>query len=203
MLPRVQKRGGAFTLPICSVEGCGRKSRARTFCTKHYQRWQSHGDPLAGKYQAPPQERFWRYVDRGGPNGCWSWIGAKCRKTGYGSLQIDGTGRRAHRFSYELHHGPIPDGMVVMHACDNPGCVNPAHLSLGTNQDNVDDKMAKGRHRGPRGELSGSARLTRADVVRIRAERRTCNVWAAELGVSPKTIADARSGRTWAHLGQD
>jgi len=86
-------------------------------------------------------------------DGCWPWMGATL-PTGYGFFtrctMIDGKRHRttvyAHRFSYELHHGEIPKGAFVMHACDTPGCVNPGHLKVGTHQDNMDDMRAKGRH---------------------------------------------------------
>lgn len=107
----------------------------------------------------PWTERFWRYVNKDGPivreslGACWLWTGY-VTKQGYGHIKKDhtagGTMIAAHRASYELHVGPIHDGLFVCHACDNPPCVNPAHLWLGTTQDNTADKMAKGRHRyGP------------------------------------------------------
>ena len=88
-------------------------------------------------------ERFWSKVKKQ-PNGCWEWQAAKTR-LGYGRFAPEGTTVKAHRVSFELCKGPIPDGMHVMHSCDNPPCVNPEHLSLGSNQDNVNDREAKGR----------------------------------------------------------
>lgn len=90
--------------------------------------------------------RFWAKVNRG--TGCWEWLGERNNK-GYGRFPTYSRDSRkrllAHRVSYTLHHGQIPAGMVVMHACDNPGCVNPEHLSIGTQQDNLRDALAKGR----------------------------------------------------------
>ena len=106
----------------------------------------------------PLETRFWRFVapsmdDRG----CWEWTGARAGELGYGCL--GGKGPRAHRLSWEIHNGPIPDGLWVLHKCDNPPCVNPRHLFLGTRTDNIRDMFAKGRGRpGPGG---ARARITR------------------------------------------
>lgn len=92
-------------------------------------------------------DRFWARVQKPDrPDGCWIFAGAVCNQAGHVHIaREDGSRVFAHRYSYELHHGPIPAGLVVMHACDVPRCVNPAHLSAGTQRDNVHDAIDKGR----------------------------------------------------------
>lgn len=99
-----------------------------------------------GNYRpiTPPVDRFWAHVAKG-PE-CWLWSGAPT-STGYGKLAFPGGGwQSAHRFSWELHNGPVPDGLQVLHHCDVPLCVNPSHLFLGTHLDNMADMRAKGRY---------------------------------------------------------
>jgi hypothetical protein len=96
----------------------------------------------------PGMERFWEKVDVRGPDECWEWT-ASCNKWGYGHFRWNGTMGKAHRVSWELEHGEPPpprgSGLEVCHTCDNPPCVNPAHLWLGTSQENAQDRQAKGR----------------------------------------------------------
>ena len=93
----------------------------------------------------PPEERFWKRVSKpDDPDKCWQWTGGKS-SLGYGDMMIEGKRIGAHRFSYQLHHGPIPEGMWICHHCDNPKCINPDHLFIGTHQDNSNDKIKKGR----------------------------------------------------------
>ncbi len=113
----------------------------------------------------PAADRFWPLVER--TPGCWLWTGARYPR-GYGNFNVHGRGRPAHRVAWELTHGPIPDGRLVCHACDNPGCVRPDHLFLGTQSDNMCDMAAKGRHAYPRGEDHPQARLSNADRAEIR-----------------------------------
>lgn len=160
----------------CTIDGCRAYVNGRGLCAKHYQRWRKYGDPLAppvkspGRKQPAAEVRFWRQVRVAGVDECWEWTGGKHRGL-YGVLSVNGRQQRAHRFSYELHVGPIPDGLYVCHACDNPGCVNPAHLWLGTNEQNTADKTAKGRQARVRGIANPSAKLTADQVRAIRSDK--------------------------------
>ena len=134
------------------------------------------------------------------PNsGCWLWEGSVHGK-GYGHIWYNGSNRKAHRVSYEVYTGEIPSGMVVMHKCDNPSCVNPSHLSLGTNQDNMDDRNNKGRQ--ARGETSGNAKLKADDVIFIRENfgKYTKHELVKMFGVTYPTICNVLAKRIWAHI---
>lgn len=99
------------------------------------------------KRSIPAEVRFWKHVAK--TEGCWEWTGSTSKK-GYGKLNIGGVTKAAHRFSYEIANGPIPEKLFVLHRCDNPPCVRPDHLFTGTNEDNVKDMMKKGRHHAQR-----------------------------------------------------
>jgi hypothetical protein len=141
------KRPDGKTLWLCRCD-CGSAIQAHTGELRRGGRY-SCGCTLKPKPIRSAVDRFWAYVHRSGADECWLWLGGTNIR-GYGRFR---RGRKAsgmmgaHQFSYELHHGPIPSGLVVMHSCDNPGCVNPAHLSVGTFQDNSIDCRVKGRSR--------------------------------------------------------
>lgn len=134
------------------------------------------------------------------PTGCVAWPWYK-DPAGYGRMHFRGEVLYAHRLAYQAFNGPLEDGMQVMHSCDNPGCVNPRHLSKGTVLDNQRDSIAKGRH--AHGERAGGSKLRAEDVLQIRVllERgRTLTQVAKHYRVHRQTIADIRDGKTWSHV---
>lgn len=156
----------------CSAEGCDQPigRGARGFCFLHYTRFMRRGDPNF-EWFGTPAEKHARNTDKRGPDECWPWTG-NSDKDGYGLIGYQRRNLRAHRVAYETETGEaIPAGLVVRHACDNPPCQNPRHLSLGTHADNIRDKIERGRQ--PRGEGKALAqfrrRLTDDQVAAIRA----------------------------------
>jgi hypothetical protein len=155
----------------------------------------------------PFAQRFWPKVDKRGPDDCWLWTGSKDGR-GYGKIRADGPIRfvmKAHRAAFELTHGPIPDGLHVLHKCDRPGCTNPAHLRLGTHRENMNDMLERGRARGGgvRGERNGFAKLTEAQVREIRAAAAagsSTSKLARCYGVDPSNIRYIVARRWWAHV---
>lgn len=118
----------------CSVQECYTKSHAKGYCLQHYMRFKRHGDPLGSAVRSSFEARFLAKVDKSGD--CWEWTAAK-EPAGYGMFSIARCqSRRAHRISYELFVGPIPDGLVIDHLCRNKGCVNPEHLEPVTGGEN-------------------------------------------------------------------
>lgn len=140
---------------------------------------------------------FWRQVKRS-PY-CWEWQGSKTLE-GYGRCMRNGTTIRAHRLSWFLANGTIPDGFCVCHKCDNPSCVNPAHLFLGTIGDNNRDRSTKERNGAAYGEQNGNAVLTKEKVELARLLHNdgvSYGQIANRLGISKTTVANVIKGRTW------
>lgn len=150
------------------------------------------------------EERFWRKVDVRGPDECWPWTaGTTC---GYGVVTVAGGRKiRAHRLSWQIHLGPIPEGeghhgTCVLHHCDQPSCVNPSHLFLGTQADNMADMFAKGRGRSLRGENHGRAKLTENSVFEIRkrySDGESQKSIAVAFGVSRPNISYIVTKKRW------
>jgi hypothetical protein len=185
----------------CSVDGCEAKAVARGWCPKHWWRWRHHGTTdIYSAQDLSAEQRFWAKVDRAGD--CWLWTASR-RGDGYGAFQVESQRQiSAHRYSYLLNHGPIPEGMVVMHSCDQPLCVNPDHLSLGTNLANQRDAARKGRKRP--GIKNHNAKLSEEQVLELRARYEAGGIsqkdLAAEYGISHALVSFIVTRKAWKHI---
>lgn len=144
---------------------------------------------MPGPKPTDPVVRFWAKVDRRGPDECWPWLGGTAGK-GYGQFyRAKRQPVGAHRFSWEIANArPVPPRMMVMHACDNPPCVNPAHLSVGSASDNTKDATAKGRNPGNRTSRGGpAAKWTPNVIVAMRTQGLTYRAIGDLLHISPAT----------------
>lgn len=163
----------------------------------------------------PIEDRFWAKVNKDGPvirtdlGPCWVWT-AGVNDTGYGIIWYQGNNVRASRVSWELAFGGIQDGLWALHKCDNPPCVRPDHLFLGTVTDNVQDCVSKQRHRSTthpetirRGSQLRAAKWTEAQVAemkrRVRAGERIVDV-ARAFNINPAKLSNMMSGRIWPHV---
>lgn len=189
----------------CSIERCDKPILARGFCSTHYYRLLRHGDPVATKIApkgTPDRERLERYGKRT-PSGCIEWSGAR-NQSGYGKYQQNGKTRPAHRVAWEVHNRrSIPVGMQVCHRCDNPPCINPEHLFVGTGADNARDCVAKGRKFHTIGERHGMAKLTDSDIRVIRSRLNKGASYptiAGEFAISTTTVWRIANDHSWSHV---
>ncbi|MDD5189436.1 MAG: HNH endonuclease signature motif containing protein [Dehalococcoidales bacterium] len=189
----------------CIAPGCTEKIHARSFCNKHLHRF-NRGKSLTEKSvrEKTLKERFFDKVHKRGENDCWEWKANK--NHGYGQFRINVKQIKAHRVSYELHHGKIDPTLCVLHHCDNRGCVNPKHLYQGTYQDNTDDRMRRGRHGFGvcPGEKHGMAKLTEDKVRKIRGmyipRKITQLMLSKKFGVSGSLIHNIVTRKAWNHI---
>lgn len=157
----------------------------------------------------PIEERFWKKVDVNGPcvldTACWLWTGCT-NKAGYGSIGLGGKGagnRNVNRVSWELHFGEIPKGFFVCQKCDNPSCVNPEHLFLGTPKDNMVDMISKGRKRSALGSDSSNSKLIEDQVLQIFSDERPYKEIAKEFSITREQVSSIKHKKDWKHLTKD
>lgn len=196
-------------MKTCGIKDCELPVLALGMCNKHWRRNRLYGSPLAFKAHSGlmkglrAEQRFDLQHQKGAEGECWNWT-ACVDRDGYGRFAGnvgDVRYTKAHRFSWAFHsQSVIPPGMQVCHSCDNPRCVNPGHLWLGTNQENLTDMVRKGRSRKDRGESSPAAKLSEAQVREILATAEPHTKLAARFGVTTMTISDIKCRRSWAHL---
>ena len=162
---------------------------------------------LAGRSPKTSEERFHLSYKRD-KSGCWIWQGksrsGSCRL--YGRIKVNGKAVIAHRYAWELYNGEIPDRALVLHKCDNPECVNPSHLFLGTQQDNMNDKVSKNRQAkgdsfknrpAPIGEINGNSKITETQAKNIFLDTRSQKKIATEYGITQAAVSSIKSLKTW------
>lgn len=170
---------------------------------------------LPGELRASVRERFYRLVDKSGPipvacperGPCWTWTGCRGKRAdgalSYGRTSVQKRSILAHRLSWEMDRGEIASGLVVCHHCDNPGCVRPEHLFLGTQAQNLEDMRAKGRgrfNRFPTGTAHPNAKVdeTRvAEILNLRASGLSLAKIGQRVDLHPTTVHDIVRGKTW------
>jgi len=198
------------TISECTIDGCvastGMPGTARGLCNKHYTRAQRYGDPLHTKaYRGGSLEGHFDFYSTHRPDGdeCWIWQGYFSPR-GYGVIHWRGRTIQAHRFSLESAVGPLKDGELARHKCDNPPCVNPQHLEPGTQQDNMDDMWRRGRGSPPKGARNSNSKLTVSDASLIRdllGQGVYSQSFLARLfGVTSQAVWAIAANKTWRYV---
>ena len=185
--------------PQCAKEFKAFVSQNRVFCSRECKYIGCISNPHNRGFYLNP-DNFWANVEKGG--GCWEWQGHR-NKAGYGHIGLNNALVLAHRHAWSLACGPIPDGLLVLHDCDNPPCVRIDHLYLGTSADNAHDRSARGRGANTKGERHATGKLTEEIVLRIRSRRlagEKRRPIADEYGVSVSSIYSIEKRRVWRHI---
>jgi hypothetical protein len=152
--------------------------------------------------RADVADRFWAKVSIGNREHCWNWTGCRHPK-GYGTFHLPKPNKvsKAHRVSYAMAYGEAPSGdVLVLHSCDNPSCVNPFHLSVGNNAENVRQRDERKRRAPPSGEINGFSKLDTWDVICIRADRRKQKDIAEDYGLRQCHVSRIKRREAWAHV---
>jgi len=183
---------------ICTIEGCEKEVHAKGWCMAHWSRWYKRGSPdvfltMRGARTAEQARKFLRSRCTVTSSGCWQWNGAHDTR-GYGFVIYDGKRTRTHRLAYLLFKGPVKN-LCVCHRCDNPPCINPEHLFLGTQTDNMNDARNKGRM-----ESWGTPRDKVHIARRLRNEGWKLLAIAAHIGISESGVCRIVKGNRRAHF---
>jgi hypothetical protein len=187
----------------CSFPGCVNAAKALGLCPAH-RRQQKAGEPLRTlqvQYHGLTEyDRFFKRIEVGDVKECWKWTGSVMKANWHGQWRNSaGQIEPTHRAAWRILKGEIPEGAFVLHRCDNPICVNPSHLFLGSQSDNLRDMWSKGRAKPKThsGEQHGMSKLTVEIVKEIRASSESGVALAAKFGISPTTVCDIRKRRSW------
>lgn len=187
----------------CSIDGCARPHFGRGWCRTHYERWRRHGTPAdRPRRRRTLEEILWPRITIGQEDECWEWQASRNQK-GYGTVMYKGGSRLAHRMVYQHVNGEIPQGMMVCHHCDNPPCCNPAHLFVGTAEDNAADRDAKGRHTPSPGSRNGFAKMDEERVAALRAfvaAGHTQVEAAVAFNIGQSTVSEIVRRKRWSHV---
>jgi hypothetical protein len=204
-------------MATCSVTDCESDVYAKGFCRPHYKCFKRIGKPIPDRVtiHGSIEKKFALKSKGRNETGCWLWSG-RLDKDGYGSLRDGQKMKRAHRVSWEIHHGPIPKGLGVLHKCNNPTCVNPEHLKIGDHKDNMSDRQANGKpwhsstFKRKLGERMKGRKITwgdriaeavrkltkkQADEVLLRIQNgERISALAAELGMHRTSVSKIKAG---------
>jgi HNH endonuclease len=175
----------------CTVDGCNEPMYSKEMCKRHYKQLHRTGSAKAGLKgkHGTVQERFWHHVDKKSDAECWNWLG-RLDKNGYGSLRTPQTQLRAHRVSFQIHNSTKIEGLIVRHLCNNPSCVNPAHLASGTQTDNMRDRELAGNV--PRNETHPNMKFTDDVVEQVRNLTGTYKEIGAKFGMSESQVGNIK-----------
>jgi hypothetical protein len=184
-------------IKICSFLDCENPANSRGLCHKHYLRlWENNDSLISKRFIGTEKERFFHNVNK--TPDCWLWIASKTKGYGVFPNKLIRS-RLAHRYSFRIAFGFLDENLLVLHKCDTPACVNPAHLFLGTHQDNATDKISKGRGKTGvcLGEANNKAKLNANQIIKIRQDARSGQVIAEEYGVSRATVHRVKTKKNW------
>jgi len=196
----------------CSVKHCKRKVYAQGLCNKHWQRKRKYGDVSREGLKAPlkkgvPVKQYLKERSKYNKHtGCIEWIGS-IANDGYGQAWQGDFWWRAHRLAYTVYKGEIPEGKIICHHCDNPRCINPEHLYVGTQKTNAEDRVKRGRSNIKTGEEAGAAKLTEAQAIEIIRRRKSGEKEkdiAKDYNISHWTVGDIYRGKKcWRDIDRD